>query len=71
MPYTEKQEKLFRAAAHDKDIARRHGMTRDTAEDLAGEAARLRREGREKPARKAEALPEGVVDLSPLFGAKP
>lgn len=41
MPYTEKQNKLFRAAAHDPKIAKEHGMT-------TGEAAKLASEGIKK-----------------------
>lgn len=37
MPYTEKQRKLFRAAAHDKDIAERHHMTQAGARKLMEE----------------------------------
>jgi len=39
MPYTEKQRKLFRAAAHDKDIAQRHHMTTEGARKLMEEDA--------------------------------
>jgi hypothetical protein len=71
MPWTEKQRRLFDAAAHDPAIAREHGLTPAGAGKLADEANRMKREGREKPARKAEPpLPPGVVDLSPVFGAK-
>lgn len=72
MPWTEKQRRLFDAAAHDPAIAREHGLTPAGAGKLADEANRMKREGREKPARKAEPpLPPGVVDLSPVLGRKP
>jgi hypothetical protein len=37
MPYTERQKKLFRAAAHNEDIAKRHGMTTEQARHLMEE----------------------------------
>lgn len=37
MPYTEKQKKLFRAAAHDKDIAKNNNMTQQKAKELMKE----------------------------------
>ena len=73
MPWTEKQRRLFDAAAHDPAIAREHGMSGRTAGKLADEANRMKREGREKPpAKKAEPpLPDGVVDLTPVLGPRP
>lgn len=41
MPYTEKQRRLFRAAAHDKDIAERHHMTEEDARKLMDEDKRI------------------------------
>lgn len=66
MPYTEQQRRLFNAAAHDKDIAERHGMSHGEAEDLADEANRLKKEGKEKPEKKAS-----FVDLCAVFGIAP
>jgi hypothetical protein len=40
MPYTEKQNKLFRAAAHDPKIAKAHGMTTTEAKKLASEGVK-------------------------------
>uniref|UniRef100_A0AAU7PFH3 Uncharacterized protein n=1 Tax=Burkholderia phage vB_BgluM-SURPRISE13 TaxID=3159457 RepID=A0AAU7PFH3_9VIRU len=41
MPYNEKQRRLFRAAAHDKDIAERHHMTEDQARKLMDEDKKI------------------------------
>ncbi len=60
MPYTEEQRRLFNAAAHDRDIARRHDMSRKEARELADEANDLVKEGKEKKA--------SFIDLSPVFG---
>ena len=71
MPYTEKQRKLFHAVEENPDVARERGMSHADAARMAGEADRLKREGRErKPVGKAD-LPEGVLDLSPIFGPPP
>lgn len=40
MPYTEKQIKLFRAAAHDSKIAKKHGMSMHEARKMAGEGVK-------------------------------
>lgn len=40
MPYTAKQNKLFRAAAHSPDIAKKHGMTRRVASRMAAEGVK-------------------------------
>lgn len=40
MPYTEKQHKLFQAAAHDPKIAKKHGMTQAEAKKMAGEGVK-------------------------------
>lgn len=37
MPYTAKQNALFRAAAHDPEIAKKHGMTMHEARKMAME----------------------------------
>lgn len=63
MPYTPKQRRLFNAAEHDPAIAREHGMSGREADELAGEANDLAREGREKkPVEKADA-----IDLVPIY----
>lgn len=41
MPYTEKQRRLFRAAAHDKEIAEKHHMTQKDARKLMNEDTRI------------------------------
>ena len=66
MPWTEKQRRLFNAADHDPSIAREHGMSGREAGKLADEANRMKKQGKEKPAAKA-ALPDGVIDLSPVL----
>lgn len=38
MPYTERQKKLFRAAAHNEDIARKNNMTTAEARKLMEDA---------------------------------
>ena len=40
MPYTEKQNKLFRAAEHNPDIAKRHDLTQAEAGKLAAEGVK-------------------------------
>lgn len=40
MPYTAKQNKLFRAAEHNPKIAKKHGMTHETAKKLAHEGVK-------------------------------
>lgn len=40
MPYTEKQNKLFRAAAHDPKIAKSAGIPQSTARKLAAEGVK-------------------------------
>jgi hypothetical protein len=40
MPYTAKQNKLFRAAEHNPAIAKKHGMTHSTAKKLAHEGVK-------------------------------
>lgn len=70
MPYTEEQRRLFNAAAHDKDIADRHGMSRREARKLADEANELASEGKEKKASDGEAGEKSAsfIDLSNIFG---
>ena len=43
MPYTEEQNKLFRAAAHDPEIARSHNLTQMKASELASEGVKTKR----------------------------
>lgn len=40
MPYTRKQNKLFRAAEHNPKIAREHGLTQAKAGQLAHEGVK-------------------------------
>lgn len=40
MPYTAKQNKLFRAAAHEKEIAKSHGLSQKQASKMASEGAK-------------------------------
>ncbi len=40
MPYTEKQNKLFRAAEHDPAIAQKHNLTQPEAKKLANEGVK-------------------------------
>ena len=40
MPWTPKQNALFRAAAHDPAIARKHGLSQSTARKLASEGVK-------------------------------
>jgi len=40
MPWTEKQNKLFRAAAHDPAIAKKHDIPQSTAQRLASEGVK-------------------------------
>ena len=40
MPWTEKQNKLFRAAEHNPAIAKAHGMSHETAKKLANEGVK-------------------------------
>ena len=40
MPWTEKQNKLFRAAAHNPAIAQKHNITQSTASKLAHEGVK-------------------------------
>lgn len=42
MPYNDSQRRLFRAAAHNKDIAEKHHMTEDQARKLMDEDKRTR-----------------------------
>ena len=46
MPWTEKQVRLFRAAAHNPEIAKAHGMSQRKAGEMAAE-------GVKKPSPKA------------------
>jgi hypothetical protein len=40
MPYTPSQNRLFRAAAHNPEIARKHGLSQATASRLASEGVK-------------------------------
>ena len=40
MPYTEKQHRLFQAAAHNKAIAKKHGMSQAKAKKMAAEGVK-------------------------------
>lgn len=40
MPWTEKQLRLFRAAAHDPAIAAKHGLTQQQAKKMSEEGKR-------------------------------
>jgi len=55
MPWSEKQNKLFRAAAHNKEIADKHGLTQKEARKLADE-------GVKKPSSS-----KSFIDLTPVF----
>lgn len=37
MPWTKEQNKLFRAAAHNPEIAKKHGMSMEQAHKIADE----------------------------------
>lgn len=63
MPWTEKQRKLFNAAAHDPDIARENGMDSREAGHLSDEANKLKKIGKERPAVKS------FIDLSDIWNA--
>ena len=52
MPYTAKQNKLFRAAEHNPAIAKKHGMTHSTAKKLAHEGVK------KAPMKKPKKLPQ-------------
>ena len=71
MPWTPKQRALFHEVEENSDAARRHGMTRAEGSRLAREADKLAREGTEKRPAAKSALPEGVIDLAPVFGEPP
>jgi len=51
MPWSEKQNKLFRAAAHDPEIAREHGLSQKEADKLAKEGVKK----------------SNFIDLTPVF----
>jgi hypothetical protein len=65
MPYTEQQRKLFHAATESADVRRRRGLSRETASELADEADRLAREGKEKPPKKEKS--DSFIDLSSIW----
>jgi hypothetical protein len=43
MPYTAKQHALFQAAAHNKGIAKAHGMSQADAKRMAGEGVKKKK----------------------------
>lgn len=49
MPYTRKQNKLFWAAAHNPDIAKKHGLTQHEATKLAKEGVKKIKIKRKSP----------------------
>ena len=53
MPWTEKQVRLFRAAAHNPEIAKAHGMSQKKAGDMAAEGVKV------SPVKLAKALRGG------------
>ena len=59
MPYTDKQEKAFRAAAHDPKTRRAMGLSQEEADKLSHEATELKKEGKEKAS--------GFIDLEKVF----
>lgn len=59
MPYTPAQRRLFHEMEENPDAARRHGTSQREAGQLADEADRLKRQGKEKKA--------GFIDLSSVF----
>ena len=61
MPYTAQQRKLFHAAEGDPAVAREHGMDAGQAADMAAEADKLKKQGEERPAKKA------AIDLTHVF----
>lgn len=62
MPYTPAQNRLFRAAEYDKDIADRHGLSQREAGKLADEGV--------KKEDKPKAKKVSFVDMTPVFGAE-
>lgn len=42
MPFSDKQSKFFKVAAHNEEIAKKHGMTTKTARKLMEEDQKLR-----------------------------
>lgn len=63
VPYTAQQRKLFHAAEDDPEVARQRGISRQEAGQLADEADKLAREGKERKPVKAK----GFIDLSDIF----
>jgi len=43
MPYTAKQHALFEAAAHNKSVAKAHGMSQADAKRMAGEGVKKKK----------------------------
>jgi hypothetical protein len=82
MPWSEKQNRLFRAAQHDPEIAREHGLSRREAGKLADEGVKKDSGGdtaveNEEPAtRRAKHASGGRAVASasltePVIGAQP
>lgn len=57
MPYTEKQHRMFEAAAHDAEFAQRMGIPQDKAKQMASEGVKKKN----KPAKLAQALMTGKM----------
>jgi hypothetical protein len=53
MPWTPDQRRLFHEAEENANVAREHGIGQREAGKLADEADKLKREGKEKPAKKS------------------
>lgn len=72
MPFTEKQRKMFNAASHDAGVAEKFHMGDGEASDLASEANRLKKEGKERDPVGKAGRPTGLpfIDLAPLFGPR-
>lgn len=53
MPYSESQNRLFRAAEHDPKIAKEHGLSQEKAGELAAEGVK---KPKANPKKLAQAL---------------
>lgn len=80
MPWSPEQNKLFRAAEHDPEIAREHRLSQKEARKLAHEGVKkdekdasqhpggdTATENEEPASRRAKHASVGFVDLSPVF----
>ena len=54
MPWSSKQHRLFEAAAHSQDVAKRVGIPMEQAKQMASEGVK-----KDKPAKMAKALMTG------------